>query len=128
MTINGADDGLVLGADGALFVQARFFGWASHNSMPILQRTISWGDFTPAEPPSKGWYKNQKPLCSPDISDENAVGECRNMLGLTCSEDTDCPENVECRKINHKLKVYAGPEHPHAAQQPKEFVISQVAQ
>jgi large subunit ribosomal protein L13 len=27
-----------------------------------------------------------------------------------------------------KLKVYAGPEHPHAAQQPQPFVISQVAQ
>jgi large subunit ribosomal protein L13 len=27
-----------------------------------------------------------------------------------------------------KLKVYAGPEHPHAAQQPRNFEISQVAQ
>jgi len=27
-----------------------------------------------------------------------------------------------------KLKVYAGPEHPHAAQQPKAFPITQVAQ
>ncbi|HRN28356.1 MAG TPA: 50S ribosomal protein L13 [Terrimesophilobacter sp.] len=27
-----------------------------------------------------------------------------------------------------KLKVYAGPEHPHAAQQPKPFTITQVAQ
>ena len=27
-----------------------------------------------------------------------------------------------------KLKVYAGPEHPHAAQQPKPFIISQVSQ
>lgn len=27
-----------------------------------------------------------------------------------------------------KLKVYAGPEHPHAAQQPQAFEITQVAQ
>ena len=27
-----------------------------------------------------------------------------------------------------KLKVYAGPEHPHAAQQPQPFEINQVAQ
>ena len=27
-----------------------------------------------------------------------------------------------------KLKVYAGPEHPHAAQQPKPFEITQVSQ
>ncbi|MEO9014215.1 MAG: 50S ribosomal protein L13, partial [Terrimesophilobacter sp.] len=26
------------------------------------------------------------------------------------------------------LKVYAGPEHPHAAQQPKIFTLNQVAQ
>jgi len=27
-----------------------------------------------------------------------------------------------------KLKVYAGPEHPHTAQQPQPFEIVQVAQ
>ncbi len=27
-----------------------------------------------------------------------------------------------------KLKVYAGPEHPHAAQQPKPYTLTQVAQ
>jgi large subunit ribosomal protein L13 len=27
-----------------------------------------------------------------------------------------------------KLKVYAGPEHPHSAQQPKPYQISQIAQ
>jgi large subunit ribosomal protein L13 len=27
-----------------------------------------------------------------------------------------------------KLKVYAGPEHPHSAQQPVPFEITQVAQ
>jgi large subunit ribosomal protein L13 len=27
-----------------------------------------------------------------------------------------------------KLKVYAGPEHPHAAQQPTPFILDQVAQ
>jgi large subunit ribosomal protein L13 len=27
-----------------------------------------------------------------------------------------------------KLKVYRGAEHPHAAQQPKPFIIDQVAQ
>jgi large subunit ribosomal protein L13 len=27
-----------------------------------------------------------------------------------------------------KLKVYAGPEHPHAAQQPQPYELKQVAQ
>jgi large subunit ribosomal protein L13 len=38
------------------------------------------------------------------------------------------PKNSLSRAQITKLKVYAGPEHPHAAQQPKPFVITQVAQ
>ena len=38
------------------------------------------------------------------------------------------PHNKLGRAQLKKLKVYAGGEHPHAAQQPKEFVITQVAQ
>jgi large subunit ribosomal protein L13 len=29
------------------------------------------------------------------------------------------------QKLRGKLKVYAGPEHPHAAQQPKPFSVTQ---
>src|SRR5690606_12485397 len=38
------------------------------------------------------------------------------------------PKNSIGREQLTKLKVYAGPEHPHAAQQPKPFTITQVAQ
>ena len=38
------------------------------------------------------------------------------------------PKNSLGRQQLSKLKVYAGPEHPHAAQQPKPFEITQVAQ
>nr|WP_283818681.1 50S ribosomal protein L13 [Jatrophihabitans telluris] len=38
------------------------------------------------------------------------------------------PKNTLGRKQLKKLKVYAGPEHPHAAQSPKPFEIKQVAQ
>ncbi|NQX29584.1 50S ribosomal protein L13 [Microbacteriaceae bacterium VKM Ac-2854] len=38
------------------------------------------------------------------------------------------PKNSIGRAQLTKLKVYAGPEHPHAAQQPKTYVFSQVAQ
>lgn len=38
------------------------------------------------------------------------------------------PHNTLGREQGKKLKVYAGPDHPHAAQQPKPFEISQVAQ
>jgi large subunit ribosomal protein L13 len=38
------------------------------------------------------------------------------------------PKSSLGRQQLGKLKVYAGPSHPHAAQQPKPFEISQVAQ
>ena len=38
------------------------------------------------------------------------------------------PHNTLGRQMLSKLKVYAGPEHPHAAQQPQPFEIKQVAQ
>jgi large subunit ribosomal protein L13 len=38
------------------------------------------------------------------------------------------PHNRLGRQQIKKLKVYAGPEHPHQAQQPVSFEISQVAQ
>jgi large subunit ribosomal protein L13 len=38
------------------------------------------------------------------------------------------PHNTLGRNQLSKLKVYRGAEHPHAAQQPKQYVIDQVAQ
>jgi large subunit ribosomal protein L13 len=38
------------------------------------------------------------------------------------------PKNKLGRQIKRKLRVYAGPEHPHAAQQPIPYDIKQVAQ
>ena len=38
------------------------------------------------------------------------------------------PHNRLSNRLIHKLKVYAGPEHPHAAQQPVPFEIKQIAQ
>jgi large subunit ribosomal protein L13 len=38
------------------------------------------------------------------------------------------PKNSLGRQMLRKLKVYAGPEHPHGAQKPEPFEIKQVAQ
>ena len=38
------------------------------------------------------------------------------------------PHNRLGRQLIKKLKVYAGAEHPHAAQQPVPFEIKQIAQ
>jgi large subunit ribosomal protein L13 len=52
---------------------------------------------------------------SPERAVEKAV---RGML----------PKNTLGRQMLRKLKVYAGPEHPHQAQQPVPFEIHQVGQ
>lgn len=38
------------------------------------------------------------------------------------------PKNKLSRQQMKKLKVYGGPEHPHAAQQPQPYEIKQIAQ
>ncbi len=38
------------------------------------------------------------------------------------------PKTTLGRQMLRKLKVYAGPEHPHSAQKPQAFEITQVAQ
>ena len=37
------------------------------------------------------------------------------------------PKNKLSRQLIGKLKVYAGPEHPHAAQKPQPYEITQIA-
>lgn len=38
------------------------------------------------------------------------------------------PKNRLSHKLMNKLKVYSGPEHPHAAQKPQPYEITQIAQ
>jgi large subunit ribosomal protein L13 len=38
------------------------------------------------------------------------------------------PKNTLGRKMFSKLKVYAGPDHPHKAQQPEPYTITQLTQ
>jgi large subunit ribosomal protein L13 len=38
------------------------------------------------------------------------------------------PKNALGRKTLRKLKVYAGPDHPHQAQQPQPYEITQIEQ
>ncbi|GAA4961194.1 50S ribosomal protein L13 [Kineococcus glutinatus] len=52
---------------------------------------------------------------SPEKAVEKAI---RGML----------PKNALGRQILKNLKVYAGPEHPHSAQKPQPYELTQVAQ
>ncbi len=38
------------------------------------------------------------------------------------------PKNKLSRRLIRKLKVYSGPEHPHTAQKPQSYEITQIAQ
>lgn len=38
------------------------------------------------------------------------------------------PKNKLSRQSVKKLKVYAGADHPHEAQQPKPYTLTQIAQ
>lgn len=38
------------------------------------------------------------------------------------------PKNKLSRKLIKKLKVYSGPEHPHTAQKPQQYEITQISQ
>ncbi|WP_203569085.1 50S ribosomal protein L13 [Aestuariimicrobium ganziense] len=38
------------------------------------------------------------------------------------------PKNKLSRQLIGKLKVYSGPEHPHAAQKPQPYTITQISQ
>ncbi|MBP2704841.1 50S ribosomal protein L13 [Microbispora sp. RL4-1S] len=71
-----------------------------HSGYPGGLRSVSYGELMEKRP---------------DRAVEKAV---RGML----------PKNSLGRKMAKKLKVYAGAEHPHKAQQPVPFEISQIAQ
>ncbi|MEU6425707.1 50S ribosomal protein L13 [Microbispora sp. NPDC046973] len=71
-----------------------------HSGYPGGLRSVSYGELMEKRP---------------DRAVEKAV---RGML----------PKNALGRKMAKKLKVYAGDEHPHQAQQPVPFQITQIAQ
>ncbi|WP_018657556.1 50S ribosomal protein L13 [Actinomadura flavalba] len=71
-----------------------------HSGYPGGLRSVSYGDLL---------EKN------PERAVEKAI---KGML----------PKNSLGRQMFGKLKVYAGPEHPHQAQKPEAFEIKQIAQ
>jgi large subunit ribosomal protein L13 len=71
-----------------------------HSGYPGGLRSIAYGDLMATSP-------------------ERAVTKAvRGML----------PKNTLGRQMLRKLKVYAGPEHPHQAQKPVPFEITQISQ
>jgi large subunit ribosomal protein L13 len=71
-----------------------------HSGYPGGLRQRSWGELLKTRP------------------ERLVEGAVRGML----------PKNTMGRQQLRKLKVYGGPDHPHAAQQPVPYEITQVAQ
>lgn len=82
--INNWYYGVVTGQD-QLKTSLRFYAWADHDQMPIVSRTIDWGDSSPLDRTTVSKYKNQKPYCGEEVF------ECNNYEGLTCKNNSDCP-------------------------------------
>lgn len=82
--INNWYFGVVTGQE-QLKTALRFYAWADHDQMPIVGRTIDWGDGSPMDRTTVSKYKNQKPYCG------SQVFECSNYEGLTCKTNADCP-------------------------------------
>lgn len=66
----------------------RFYAWADHNQMPIVSRTVDWGDSSPKDMTSASKYKNYKPYCDSDSL------ECSDAPGMTCKTSSDCPSGT----------------------------------
>jgi hypothetical protein len=75
----------VISGEKQLKATMRFYAWADHDQMPIVSRTVDWGDQSPLDRTSSSKYKNQKPYCG------TTVKECSGYEGLTCKTSFDCP-------------------------------------
>ena len=58
----------------------------------------------------------------------NEVFESKPTLPVTKAVKGMLPKNSLGRQMLSKLKVYAGPEHPHQAQKPVPYEITQISQ
>lgn len=98
-TFNGQTEGSVVIAGGQHKSTIQFYGWASHNQMPIRKLVIDWGDgFKQSLPDAK--IKNHKPLCAGTKECYIPAGPNRGPTGLTCTTDIDCPSGYgRCESV-----------------------------
>jgi len=82
--INNWYYGAITGQD-QLKATMRFYAWADHDQMPIVSRTIDWGDESPLDQTTSSKYKNHKPYCGIEVK------ECTGYQGMTCKTNGDCP-------------------------------------
>lgn len=82
-SIDGLAEGVVNAGIGNHVATIRFYGWASHEQMPLRRVYVDWGDGMVSELPD-AYLKNRKPYCG-------GTKECSEMSGLTCQTNADCP-------------------------------------
>lgn len=89
LSINNRTLGDLRGA-GSFRAILRFYAWADHNAMPIVSRSVDWGDGL-LDKTVNSKYKNHKSICSAGDTDDSASKECQGVPGLTCAKQADCP-------------------------------------
>ena len=106
---DGDDWGKILAVLGAVHTFVRNHGTAR----VLLERAVALDPNAAWAWSRLGWLDNYSDR--PERAVEKAV---KGML----------PKNTLGRKTLTKLKVYAGPDHPHQAQQPQPYEIRQISQ
>jgi len=94
VTINGKDSSNVEGHGGQLKAVMQFYGWTGSGTMPLVSRTIDWGDGSVDT--LAGKYKNHKPICA--SYDNEPLGLC-SAPNATFAEELRCKEstlNTDC--------------------------------
>ncbi|MSR84850.1 hypothetical protein EXS71_00170 [Candidatus Uhrbacteria bacterium] len=85
-SFDGQSDGAVNAAGGQHKASLKFYGWASHEQMPLKNVTVDWGDGF-QQKIADASLKNHKPFCA-------TQSECDDPIrgwGITCNTDVDCP-------------------------------------
>ena len=85
---------------------------------PDRQQAGDEAGLPPLRLPGRPARPRRTPSCSSKHPEQAVEKAVKGML----------PHNTLGRNMLSKLKVYAGPEHPHQAQTPEPFEITQVAQ
>lgn len=99
-SFNNQSEGIVNAGGGQHKATLRFYGWASHEQMPLRSVVVDWGDGDKQELPDAK-LKNHKPMCA-------TQSECSDPVrgwGLTCNTDSDCPPGAgKCAPLGTCLR------------------------
>lgn len=110
ITVNATTSGNLIGQDGALFVNAKFFYHAHPDHMPVYSIDVDWGDSTIGNySTNPGKYKNSIFDCNPDSDMPGLTNAKQGFGGL----DRACREGYKVFYHDYQFDLdKAGVSHP----------------